>query len=168
MEDKVNFTFEIEKMKVERTNVLGSDVELKKFKYEDSNDNPYRNCPVFEYESKFKVLWIEEFKKAINILNKLKNDTGISKVRFILDNKILIIKFEGILSNFEYKIPGDDDYKGEVLLNSEYLKEILDSLDLKEIESIEIYIKENYPCGWEILNKNGSKNKILLAPCVED
>ncbi len=144
------FTFEIKKLRLERTNVLGSDLELKKFEYSEENDNPYRKCPVFEYEAKFKLFDIRDFKRAIDIIRKLDKE---AKIRLILEDEGLIkVEYKGVVSNFDTKLIGKGNYKEEVLVSSEYLKSLLDSLDLKEIEEIDMYIKECYPLGLEILS----------------
>ena len=163
MENKETFDFQIKDYFIEKSNVLGSEIKLKKFDFEDDK----KAFEVLdEYETKFILLDISGLKKAVDVINKISDS---NKFKLILQEKgLLTIKYNYEVVKFETKLIGKGDFKARGTFNIEYFKPLLDSLNLKEVEKIEIYLKEEYPLALEIINKNGSKNKVILAPCLED
>jgi len=159
-ESKQIFNFNIEDFWIDVTNVLGSTIELKKFELQDEKKESLN----LEYENRFELWHIQEFKKAIKIIDKIADS-----VKFELnEEELLILSCDTKTERYEAKfsIKGRVN-EGSCKFSIEYLKAIIDSLNLKEIEKIEIYLNEDYPLSLKIINEDGSENKIVLAPRVD-
>ena len=163
---KQKYIFEIENYYIDETNVLGSDIKLKKFEY---NEEKKDLLLLDEYEARFELFDIEGFKKSIDIIKKINKE---ARVLFILDYQIegiLQIETKNDKGNYNINLVGKGKANDSLVcgFSLEYLKGIVDSLNIKEIEKIEVYLKDDYPLGLIIINKDESKNKIILAPKVE-